>query len=414
MNDEVEVAGALLVVQGICLFSGVLWGQRCTLFLSIHSHWCSSEIFLTGFLLLRGAKIGPFDPICLTDYARYQWRTPNLSKTICSPLPPHTRRHTHISTFFSSPLCFDALLEDEVSWGEFLENKASLLYMDGPLQVSLDYGTQSSSSSKTRGVSQTSTIFGLMKRLALSHQCYSFQQYFSFSFAMSMETCLGWGGNEERADTHTEKLGSGALMEWYHLQQQPRTPVRLLCTAFMMLASQRMRSLQARYSQTVDTVGKKLQLLVLNTLVDSLWTLLLAYSATFAPEPEESLVNSKPGLFGESFGSFPQVWCICPKHGYACADNTDLFRALSVSLLLLLFSLHPLRASSAPHAHNSHKLFAGAVSSINQFQWRWPSNWQILDASRIARPIQTPSHSGYISGWGGLAYVQAQSLAFCA
>lgn len=222
------------------------------------------------------------------------------------------------------------------------------------------------------GGEPNSTIFGLMKRLALSHQCCFLQQYSSFSFAMSMETCLGWGGNEERADTHTEKLGSGALMEWYHLQQQPKTPVRLLCKAFMMLASQRMRSLQARYSQTVNTVGKKLQLLVLNTLVDSLWTLVLAYSATFAPEPEESLVNSKPGLFGENFGSFPQVWCICPRHGYACADNTDLFRALSVSLLLLLFSLHPLRASSAPHAHNSHKLCAGAVSSMGQFQWHWP------------------------------------------
>lgn len=98
VHDEVEVARTL-VVQGACLFSGV-WGQCCILFLSIYSQWCSSEIFLPGFLLLRCAKIGPFDPVCLTDYARYQWRTPNLSKSGCSPLPPiHTHRHTHLFTF---------------------------------------------------------------------------------------------------------------------------------------------------------------------------------------------------------------------------------------------------------------------------------------------------------------------------
>lgn len=190
-----------------------------------------------------------------------------------SPPPhPHTQTHTSLY-FFSSPLCPDGHLEDGVSWREFLENKTSVL-----LQVSLDYGAQSSISSKARGWAKPLPSLDWVKRLALSHQCCSLQQYSSFSFAMFMETYLGWGGNEKRADTRTEKLGSGALMAWFHLQQQPRTPVCLLCTAFIMLASQRTRSLQARYSQTVNTERRKLQLLVLNTLVNSLWTLVLAHT----------------------------------------------------------------------------------------------------------------------------------------
>ena len=75
----------------------------------------------------------------------------------------------------------------------------------------------------------------------------------------------------------------------------------------MILTSQRTRSQQARYSQTVNTGRRKLQLLVLNTVVNSLGTLVLVHTATFALEPEESLDNSKPGLFEEGFGNFPQV-----------------------------------------------------------------------------------------------------------
>lgn len=72
VGDELEVAGALPVVQGACLFSEAPRGQYCPLFLSIYVQLCSSEIFLAGYLQLRCAEIGPFDLVCLIDYARYQ------------------------------------------------------------------------------------------------------------------------------------------------------------------------------------------------------------------------------------------------------------------------------------------------------------------------------------------------------
>lgn len=187
-----EVAGSRLVVQGACLFSGA-WGQHCILFLSIYSQRWSSEIFLTNFLLFRDAKIGPFDPVCLTDYARYQWRTPNLSKSVCSP--PTT---THISWLFLFSFVLWCPLEGwsimrRILWEQGFSppyGRASLGFLrlwHSVLQLIW-----------SQGVSQTSPI------LALLHQCYSLQQYSSFSFAMSMETCLGRGGNEER-ETHGQK-----------------------------------------------------------------------------------------------------------------------------------------------------------------------------------------------------------------
>lgn len=142
----------------------------------------------------------------------------------------------------------------------------------------------------------------------------------------------------------------------------------LLCTAVMILTSQRTRSRQARYSQTVNTGRRKLQLLVLNTVVNSLWTLVLVHTATFALEPEESLDNSKPGLFEEGFGNFPQVLDMAIP-----VLTIQIYFGLYLFLCYYYcFSLHPLRASSAPHIHNSHKLCAGAVSSVGQFQWHWP------------------------------------------